>query len=67
MKLRVHHLFCSALYIGKGYSEGFCKNMDSIVRKLWAENPHESIPTNEPKEDNGQVELVICPDCICQE
>ena len=68
MKLRVHHLFCSALYIGKGYSEDFCKNMNSVVRKLWAENPHdENIPQNEQKEDDEKVELVICPDCICKE
>ena len=67
MKLRVHHLFCSALYIGKGYSEDFCKNMNSIVRKLWAENLHEDILHNGHKEDDGKVELIICPDCICQE
>lgn len=67
MKLRVHHLFCSALYIGKGYSEDFCRNMDGIVRKLWTENPHESIPRIGQKEDDKKVELVIRPDCICRE
>lgn len=37
MRLRVHHLFCSALYGGKGYSEAFCGNMQKIVRWLWEE------------------------------
>lgn len=67
MKLRVHHLFCSALFIGKGYSEAFCRNMDGIVQRLWVRNPHEKMSCAEQDEDGAEVELIIRPDCICQE
>lgn len=56
MKLRVHHLFCSALYVGKGYSEDFCRNMDAIVHRLWDEESAAQ-----------EIELMIQPDCICRE
>lgn len=56
MKLRVHHLFCSALYGGKGYSEDFCRNMDAIVHRLWDEESAAQ-----------EIELMIQPDCICRE
>lgn len=48
MRLRVHHLFCSALYVGKGYSEAFCRNMQKVVTWLWA-------PSSGPDE--------ICREC----
>lgn len=56
MKLRVHHLFCSALYVGKGYSEDFCRNMDRIVHSLWDE-----------ESSLQEIELILQPDCVCQE
>ena len=34
MNLRVHHLLCAPLYVGKGYSEKFTENMDAIVARL---------------------------------
>ena len=37
MRLRVHHLLCSALYAGKGYSEEFCENMDKAVAQYAAD------------------------------
>ncbi len=43
MRLRVHHLFCSALYGGKGYSEAFCANMQKVVRRLWEEDDAEPV------------------------
>lgn len=59
MRLRVHHLLCSALYVGEGYSEAFCRNMDQVVKRLWDSAEQEK----EPEE----IELVTCPDCICSE
>lgn len=67
MRLRVHHLLCSALYVGKGYSEAFCKNMNDIVRRLWSENLRADISHDGQKEDDEKVELVIHPDVICKE
>ncbi len=57
MRLRVHHLLCSALYTGYGYSEDFCKNMQTVVERLWGEDVLEG----------EEVELVISPDAICKE
>lgn len=37
MRLRVHHLLCSALYVGEGYSDAFCENMQKVVQQLWEE------------------------------
>lgn len=61
IKLRVHHLFCSALYAGKGYSEKFCGNMEQIVKWLWEK------PTLTEERKERQLELVAQPDCICLE
>lgn len=33
-KLRVHHLLCIPLFRGYGYSDGFCKNMESMIHTL---------------------------------
>ncbi len=35
MKLRIHHLFCAALFKGKGYSSTFISNMQSVVDRLF--------------------------------
>lgn len=53
MRLRVHHLLCSALYVGKGYSGAFCENMQKVVAWLWEE------PCA------GPAELTAGPDIIC--
>ena len=34
LKLRPHHINCIFFYEGKGYSEGFVKNMNQIVDQL---------------------------------
>jgi len=75
MRLRVHHLLCSALYVGKGYSEAFCKNMQKVVQWLWE-------PLSEPEKDKErqgepgyilcegeerEVRLITGPDNICKE
>lgn len=63
MQLRVHHLLCSALYVGKGYSEEFCENMKEIVQRLWN-------CAAQGQEQDGKLQeeimLVIEPDSICQ-
>lgn len=56
MKLRVHHLLCSALFVGKGYSEKFCENMEQIVQWLWE---------NSEVEKERSVELITKEDSIC--
>lgn len=58
LRLRVHHLFCSALFVGKGYSESFCENMQKIVQWLWEESS---------REEEQEVELISDEDSICTE
>lgn len=50
MKLRGHHLFCTALFSGHGYSEAFTENMQSILGALQAGEP---------------IELTCGPDQVC--
>lgn len=57
MKCRVHHLFCAALFEGKGYSDDFVVNMRQVVKLLFAEKE------TERKEE--QIELCAEPDLIC--
>lgn len=56
IKLRVHHLFCCALFQGKGYSSDFVSNMQSVVDRLFSENPVQAVET---------IELCTTPDLIC--
>ncbi|HWJ75261.1 MAG TPA: DUF1284 domain-containing protein [Kaistia sp.] len=36
VRLRAHHLLCMLTYVGKGYSEPFCRNYDGIAARLSA-------------------------------
>lgn len=73
MRLRVHHLLCSALYVGKGYSEAFCENMQKVVTWLWGplsgleeeagEGESESILCEGEKRE---IRLITEPDNICK-
>lgn len=49
---RAHHILCTSLYEGKGYSGAFCENMTEVVTRL-RENPDE------------RLRLVAKPDMIC--
>ncbi len=49
---RAHHIICTSLYEGKGYSGAFCENMTAIVNRLRS-NPDETMV------------LVAKPDMIC--
>lgn len=51
-KFRAHHILCTALYEGKGYSNAFCANMTALTERLRS-NPEEL------------VLLVAKPDMIC--
>ena len=51
-EFRAHHIVCTSLYEGKGYSGAFCENMTAIVTRL-RENPDE------------ELKLVAHPDMIC--
>ncbi len=51
-KFRVHHILCTNLYQGIGYSGAFCENMTRVVGELRA------CPEKE-------VKLVCEPDMIC--
>ena len=51
-KFRVHHILCTVLYRGEGYSGTFCDNMTEKVRELKAD-PEEPLM------------LVTDPDMIC--
>lgn len=50
LKLRAHHLLCTALYEGKGYSKEFTDNMTEVVNRL---------------KRGTNVELQVTPDIIC--
>lgn len=51
--LRAHHVLCTTLFEGKGYSSGFCAGMEKMVRQL-RENPDAPL-------------LAVCvPDEVCQ-
>ncbi|MGN0313231.1 MAG: DUF1284 domain-containing protein [Fusicatenibacter sp.] len=51
-QLRGHHLLCTSLFRGKGYSDGFCAGMEQIVSAL-----HGDI--------DQMVCLIAEPDGIC--
>lgn len=36
VRLRAHHLLCMLTYVGKGYSEDFCRNYDAVAARLGA-------------------------------
>ncbi|MDE5933807.1 MAG: DUF1284 domain-containing protein, partial [Lachnospiraceae bacterium] len=74
MRLRVHHLLCSALYVGKGYSAAFCGNMQKVVTWLWEplSGPDEEKEQREPGDilcegENREIRLITAPDDICRE
>lgn len=50
MKLRAHHLLCTVLYEGKGYSDAFVENMNQVVDML--------------RKDTS-VHIIKAPDTIC--
>ena len=53
MRLRVHHLLCIPLYVGHGYGDAFCQNMERVIEKL--------------KEGRDELLTVVCEaDMICE-
>ncbi|MDD2979618.1 MAG: DUF1284 domain-containing protein [Hespellia sp.] len=52
IRLRGHHLICTGLFVGEGYSDRFSGNMSRVIRTM--------------KEENPVVELVSSPDHICR-
>lgn len=53
VRLRGHHLLCLLGYRGKGYSEGFCRNMTEV---------YETLRTR----PDTPIEIVEGPDDICR-
>lgn len=52
IELRPHHLLCTQGYSGKGYSDGFVKNMDKVVDYL-------------RNNETATVRLVFSTDSLC--
>lgn len=52
LAIRAHHLLCSSLFSGHGYSEGFAGAMEKVVTRL-----HDG--------SNHEVALLDHPDLIC--
>lgn len=51
MKLRGHHLFCTTLFTGHGYSEAFTERMTALLSAL----------------KNGEpAQLCVRADCLCE-
>ena len=50
IKLRAHHGMCLAFFEGKGYSDGFCAHMQSVLNML---------------QDNPEIQVVTESDLIC--
>lgn len=44
-RLRIHHLLCIPLFVGYGYSDGFCENMEKMIGILeeQADEPLEAV------------------------
>lgn len=38
LKIRAHHLLCTEIFVGEGYSDDFSKNMTKVIKQL-RENP----------------------------
>lgn len=53
-KFRAHHILCTALYEGKGYSGDFCDNMSQVVDYL-------------REHADEKLQLVAEPDIICED
>lgn len=49
INLRGHHMFCSSLFVGNGYSEEFCVNMEKIIIRMKSE----------------KIKIVQCQDDVC--
>lgn len=41
-KFRAHHIICTSLYQGEGYSSAFCNHMSTVVKRLRS-NPDEEL------------------------
>lgn len=72
MKLRIHHLFCAALFRGKGYSSAFISNMQSVVDRLFYADTKEdcmekSFALDAEEYSTEKIELCTTPDLICSE
>ena len=52
IRLRPHHLLCTQTYSGKGYSDKFVANMDSVTERL-------------RNESDIKVEIVFSTDNVC--
>lgn len=37
-RIRPHHLYCMPLYVGGGYSPGFCANMEQVIASVLEED-----------------------------
>ncbi len=51
-KFRAHHILCTSLYEGKGYSSEFCVNMSAVVNSLRSHSEE-------------AFQIVAEPDLIC--
>ncbi|MDD3404098.1 MAG: DUF1284 domain-containing protein [Hespellia sp.] len=51
LKLRAHHLLCTGLFVGEGYSDAFSMNMSEVVHRL--------------KDPDTTVTLLCQTDAIC--
>lgn len=58
-EFRVHHILCTQLYQGLGYSSDFCTNMTAIVSDLRA-NPDQSVRLVA----KGDMICVNCPNRV---
>ena len=47
-KFRGHHIVCTSLYEGKGYSGAFCENMTAVVERLRKDPDEELFLVAEP-------------------
>ncbi len=61
VRLRAHHLLCMLTYVGKGYSDAFCRNYDVIAARLSA--GEDIVMVTGPDDVCGPV--VDAPDTHC--
>ena len=63
IKIRPHHLLCMRAYIGNGYSEGFKKRIEYVIKEIKIYN--EFLDTNNMKAEIKEVKLIYSTDDLC--
>ncbi|GAA3654526.1 DUF1284 domain-containing protein [Asaccharospora irregularis] len=69
LEIRPHHILCMRAYQGKGYSEEFSKNMESIIKKIDVYNKNYNKSNNQNlfslRKRHKKVKIIFSLDSLC--